>query len=116
MNKLEAGRILERLSGHWPSIFGNDAAADDWLDMIRRMEPRRGVATCDALVNGWQKDRPPHIADWQETARQVALFVDREDRPAIEAPTEPLADSESVRAAIEFARKSIDANRYRRSA
>jgi hypothetical protein len=85
VNATGAGRILDRLSGHWPSLIGSDGAADDWLRAIRLSTHAEEAA--DLLVAGWNRDRNPKIADWQETCRQIARRRELEAGPkAIEAP------------------------------
>jgi hypothetical protein len=111
--------VLAHLTAHWPQLGGDGPEAEvrlrDWAQVISQNSAQTREAACEALVTGWQSEWPPKIADWREACRQLASRADLE-RPAIEAPQEPTVARERVAALIEQARKSIDANRYRRSA
>ena len=78
--------VLARLTAHWPMLGGDDAAArvrlEDWQRVVERNDPHVRAAAIEALVNGWTSERPPKIADWQETTRQVIHH-----RPELSAPS-----------------------------
>lgn len=112
----EAARILERLVGQWPGMAATDAATDDWMRAIRKAG--HPYETADLLVSGWTKDRGPRVADWFETARQVAhrkaVEAETEARREIEAVAGDLLGHDRVRALIADARRRLtDAQRKR---
>lgn len=92
MDKLEAGRILERLTGHYQWMVENDAAADDWIRAIQAVSPETGHAAADQLINDWTHERAPRLADWQKACRAIVQRRALEEKtiPAIEAsPVDP---------------------------
>lgn len=90
MDRLEAGRILERLASHWPAMASTDSVADDWFRAIRSTPLATATSAADTLVTGWTRDRAPRIADWQETCRSVA------QRRALEATMVPELESPKI--------------------
>lgn len=103
----QAGLLVGRLAAQWPSIGDTDLGADDWVNAICGLGWERGRVLVDEFVNGWTKDRPPRVADWQEAAREHA----RRDRltagPARGELEAAPASRERVAALIERARRSI---------
>lgn len=106
MNAVQAGRILERLAGHWRGIAANDAAADDWIEAIINTSDAVAEETAAVLVKGWTKDRTPRVSDWLETC---ALVAPRVTKPMHALPSaSPPGVSEEVWAAkVEEARAAL---------
>ncbi len=105
MNAMEAGRILDRLSGHWPAVAANDAAADDWIRVIRSVGDSTATEAAEMLVQGWDKDRAPKIADWQETCRQIVRRESVTEHRALPPP--PPAPQDRVAVLIAEARQKL---------
>ncbi len=67
--------VLARLTAHWPMLGGSDDAArvrlEDWRRVVDKNAPAVRSVAIETLITGWDKDRPPKLADWQETARQA---------------------------------------------
>jgi hypothetical protein len=85
--------IVGRLNAHYPSIAGNDLAAQDWVNAVVALEWADASAIADSLIAGWVKDRAPRLSDWQEAARQQAQhrrLVSAGERRELEAaPVDP---------------------------
>lgn len=98
MNRTQAGLIVGRLAAQWPSIADTDLGADDWINTVCGLSYEQGQAVAGALLNGWTRDRPPRLADWQESARQLAVRRQLEESqvPALDAPAGPKAKVDAL--------------------
>lgn len=88
----EAGRIVTRLAEHWPTIAAGDYSAQDWIHTVRTTPDPDHIAAL--LIQNWDRDRPPRIADWRATARQHHEHTHREhttrERQALESADRPV--------------------------
>lgn len=109
MTTLEA---LARLTAYWPSIGGDDAAAEMrlqyWKRAISAVSDQTRAQAVEQLILGWKGDWPPKISDWQDCANQLVRRreLEQPQRYAIEEATVP---ADRVKAIIEEMRAKLDA-------
>jgi hypothetical protein len=72
VNRHEAGIVVGRLNAHFPTVAATDISARDWIDTVSRLTRAQADEICTLLIQSWNRDRAPRLADWQEVARQVA--------------------------------------------
>ena len=90
MNTLTAGKILARLSAHYPQVGSSDDIADDWLRAIQATTEPVATEAIDQMITTWSRDRSPRIADWQDTCRHIQRRHHLEQPRAIDPPRKNL--------------------------
>ena len=110
MASRHAVTLFARLASHYPSLGGNDTAAEaralDWCNIIDRARPDVADQAIAELVECWAYQRPPRIGDFQETCRNIARqrAIPPASALAIDAPK--IAE-DRMRAILDRARAAV---------
>lgn len=103
---------IARLTAQWPSIGGDNPAAEIrleyWNRAVSAVSSETRAQAVDQLILGWRGEWPPKIADWHDTCNQLVRRRElaQPERYAIEPASVP---AEQVKALIDGMRATLNA-------